>query len=812
MSVRPPFSYPLARALLAVALSGVAACQGTTPTKTTGTKPTAGPKGPITLTPPPELAGPGHVSVTAVTPAPPAATPTPAGPPVSVSPLPTTAPATSFLAGLVTAPSLVIANNGAGLVSDAGGGILSNNGGGIIANNGGGILSNNGSGVVANNGAGYRLFAAANVGGLSNAFLYLTNRDEKFFLDATTHQAFVAASDKTGAYSFPITADNGFPTGKDVVVNAMLNEDQRLTGFLTPINGKNTLDVTLGTTLVTEFLRADAARRGKALKDYEAAKVAAAVKQTEDALASGDLPVLRTVAGPDGKPVSGAAFDLRLQHVDRLRNQYVIAFAAVDAGKTALHQLSDAWKALFGMRPTAVTTVAGNGAVPTVTSSQAQATGDGDAPDLVSVPMGYCAGIAIAKRGDVFVSGDANDSADGHVRWLHPGGKVGTLWFPQFRFEQPNGVAVESEPAAGAGAVLLAGSNANYVVRVPMVDAVQVVGNGPARPQTIVAGEFAPLSADETDHPVNRDGGNTAVDTSQPQLSYFRLADEGARIYLSGDPVPDAARYAHINHPEAVAVDEAGNIYIADTWNQRIRMIPKADGSYFGYKQPLDVDGDGVVEGFGPATPMKAGAMYTIAGNPIWDVVRTADEGGHWFGDFAGDGGPAQAARLDAPVALAFFEGALYVVDQDNQRIRRIQRATGTIDTIAGKPVGAQKNNGSHYFFPGGSGGDNGPAALAQLDTPRGLAIDAKGKLYFYEAGSQRVRMVDLKGAGMPIVTVAGHLPNAAMAFGAAGGDGEALAGVTLTDVRGLAVDPAGNLLLTDFAARRIRKVWRQWE
>ena len=70
----------------------------------------------------------------------------------------------------------------------------------------------------------------------------------------------------------------------------------------------------------------------------------------------------------------------------------------------------------------------------------------------------------------------------------------------------------------------------------------------------------------------------------------------------------------------------------------------------------------------------------------------------------------------------------------------------------------------------------------------------------------------DLKASGLPITTVAGHLPDPTQAFGLAGGDGEALFGVTLPDVRGLAVDPAGNVLFTDFAARRVRKLWRQWE
>lgn len=803
-------------------MAAIAACQSH-PDGVASKKPaSAAPPHPTLLTPPPGTITPTHGPTTGTTPNPGGSgglLASPGVPPVSPGPgTPPPPTLSALLAGHVSAPAGIIANNGGGIISDTGGSILANNGGGLISDQGSNVIANNGGNIISNHGGGYHLDATGGAG-LANAFLYLTNRDEKFYLDHGTGQAFAAATGTDGSYSFPITADNGFPVGKDVIVNALLNENQRMTGFILPVNGKNTLEVTLATTLTTELLRAQAARQGKALKDYDATLVARAVSETQGAIDAGDVAVSRSVTDASGQTSTSAVFDLRLQHVDRLRNQYVVAFSAVDAAKSTLHTLSDTWRQLFGTRPSAVTTVMGNGGVPVIDTTHPGSTGDGTAPDPAAVPVGYCSGIAVGAHGDIFYTADGNDSGDGHVRWLEAGGPVATLWFPSFKLEQPGGVAVEKEPggdqASSPGSVLIAGSSADFIVRVYAVDhAVTGADGNPRWPQELVSGEFLPVdAASEPDHPAVVDNLNDVPDTSKPATAYWRLGDEGPRTYASnGQPVPSPARFAHLNHPNDVAVDEEGNIYIADTWNQRVRMIPKVAGSYFGYRQPFDDDKDGVVDRFGAATPLVAGCIYTIAGNPAWDAARTPDQGGHWFGDYAGDGGAAQQAKLAGPTSLAFANGYLYVVDHDNQRIRRISRSTGIIETVAGNPPGPQTSNGSYFYFPGGDAGDGGPAGQAQLNNPQGIAVDAKDRVYFYDAGSRRIRMVDMGTSSHPITTVAGHAPDAVGSFGALDGDGDALYGVTLADVRGLAVDATGNLLITDFANRRIRKLWRQWE
>jgi DNA-binding beta-propeller fold protein YncE len=285
--------------------------------------------------------------------------------------------------------------------------------------------------------------------------------------------------------------------------------------------------------------------------------------------------------------------------------------------------------------------------------------------------------------------------------------------------------------------------------------------------------------------------------------------------------VPNPARFARLAAPGALALDELGNLYVADRGNQRVRMIPRADGTFFNWRRPFDDKGDGVPSRFGDITPMKAGCIYTIAGNPAWDPDRTPIQAtGHWFGDFGGDGGPAQLARLDEPAALAFADGQLYVADRENQRVRRISRQTGVIETVAGLPAGPQhatlaqhQGKPTDFEFPVGDGGDGGPGAAARLAYPSGLAVDATRKLlYIADQGNGRIRALALEGLG--IASRAGRPHDA---LGAADRvdhdrDGEAEAYVDLFETRGLAVDANGNVLLADGRHRRLRKLWLQWD
>lgn len=218
----------------------------------------------------------------------------------------------------------------------------------------------------------------------------------------------------------------------------------------------------------------------------------------------------------------------------------------------------------------------------------------------------------------------------------------------------------------------------------------------------------------------------------------------GTGVYgYGGDGNPSTQ--ALLAQPAGVAVDGAGNVYIADIGNSVIRRV----------------------------TP--GGVIDTVAGTP-----RTPG--------FSGDGGPATAALLDGPLDVAVDSaGDVYIADSGNNRIRKLDAATGVIATVAG--------NGEF-----GYGGDGGPATDATLAFPQGVTIDAIGDLSIADSFNSVVRRVDAS-AGV-ITTVAG-IPGR-FDFSGDGGPATAAALSSPTDV---AVDAAGNLYVADNGNYRVRKV-----
>ena len=218
------------------------------------------------------------------------------------------------------------------------------------------------------------------------------------------------------------------------------------------------------------------------------------------------------------------------------------------------------------------------------------------------------------------------------------------------------------------------------------------------------------------------------------------VAGTGARGY-GGDGGPAAE--ALLANPYAVATDPAGNVYVADTGNSRIRKID------------------------------ALGIITTLAGTGVWG--------------YGGDGGPAAEALLANPRGLAADgAGNVYVADTGNRRIRKID-ASGIITTLAG--------NGAR-----GYGGDGGSAAQARLADPWGVATDPAGNVYIADTGNQRIRKVDASGT---ITTLAG-IGNRGWGYG---GDGGPATQALFANPLGVAADAVGNVYIADAWNQRIRKI-----
>lgn len=284
----------------------------------------------------------------------------------------------------------------------------------------------------------------------------------------------------------------------------------------------------------------------------------------------------------------------------------------------------------------------------------------------------------------------------------------------------------------------------------------------------------------------------------------YTIAGNGTEAY-SGDNGP--ATKAELWNPIGVAVDGAGNIYICDAGNFRVRKVDKngiistfAGGKTAGYS------GDG-----GPATSAELwtpsgitvdglGNVY-IADHGNQDIRKVNTSGiistfaGNGYGTgnrggYSGDEGPADSAELSLPYGLATDDtGNIYIADFGNQRIRKVN-TFGIITSIAG--------NGFATYS-----GDGGPATAASLAAPWDVTLDKSGNFYIADYGNDRIRKIDTKGI---ITTIAGN------GFGAPGdggysGDGGPAIEAELYNPTSVVVDASGNIYFADADNNRLRMV-----
>jgi len=250
-----------------------------------------------------------------------------------------------------------------------------------------------------------------------------------------------------------------------------------------------------------------------------------------------------------------------------------------------------------------------------------------------------------------------------------------------------------------------------------------------------------------------------------------------------------------------VAYDRAGNLFIADSLNARIRRISAGTGvitTFAGGGASVGT-GDG-----GLATDaqldLPRGVTVDAAGNVFiadWEGhrVRRVDAvtkkistvAGTGVYGYSGDGGAATSAQLRSPFALAIDPaGNLFISDESDYRIRRVDAKTKVITTIAGTGVG-------------GYTGDGGPAIAATFANPGGVAVDPLGNVLFVDQFNARVRRIDMRTG--KIATIAG---NGVSGFG---GDGGPAIAAQIDEPVGIAFDPAGNLYISEYGNERVRRV-----
>jgi hypothetical protein len=279
-------------------------------------------------------------------------------------------------------------------------------------------------------------------------------------------------------------------------------------------------------------------------------------------------------------------------------------------------------------------------------------------------------------------------------------------------------------------------------------------------------------------------------------VSVAVLGGTGIAHAASGDisTVPGGGPAAGLSSPHGIAVDSLGNVYVADSGNNRIRMISPAGvaTTVAGTGTP-GFSGDG-----GPATSAQLDAPWGVAVDSSGSVF-ISDSGNHRIrkidaagvistiagtgaGTFGGDGGLATAAKLFHPIGLQVDNtGAVLVADTYNHRVRKID-AAGVITTIAG--------TGSAGFT-----GDGGLATAAKLASPWDVAIDAAGSVFIADYGNCRIRKVT---AGT-ITTVAG---GAGCGFA---GDGGPATSAKLAYPVAVTVDSSNVIHISEVSIHRIR-------
>jgi sugar lactone lactonase YvrE len=393
----------------------------------------------------------------------------------------------------------------------------------------------------------------------------------------------------------------------------------------------------------------------------------------------------------------------------------------------------------------------------------------------LSAALNQPEGIAIDNAGNVYVA----DAAGNRVRIIAPNGSIqtfagtGVAGFAgdggpatAAQLNQPYGLAFDT-----AGNLYIADLGNGRVRKVSVTGVIQTVAGGGAFPATS-QGRGGPATSAQLMQPrnVTLDAAGSLYISDFGANQVYCVASDGTLTLVAGTGVAgfsgdtNSALLAQLSAPAGLAVDSYGELYIADSGNNRVRKVYNgviitvfntpgptglalastgtlyiAASSYFG---TLSQQTPGILSAIDVAVD-HAGDLYATSGAfvleiPVGASIVTTIAGSGAPPNFGGDNGPATAAQLSSPSSVAMdSSGNWYIADTANNRIRRVTPA-GVIGTIAGTGTA-------------GSKGDNGPASAAELNAPRGLAFDIFGNLYAADSGNNEVRKITPAGLIVPL-------------------------------------------------------------
>jgi len=433
----------------------------------------------------------------------------------------------------------------------------------------------------------------------------------------------------------------------------------------------------------------------------------------------------------------------------------------------------------------------------------------GDGGAARTAQLAYPAGIAFDSAGNLYVA----DSSNNRVRKVANGIVTTVLGTGEPGADLPNQLNLPTSIAVDSAGDLYVADSGNQ--RIQQLSPFGAIGTLPGAGRDLALDSVGNLYIASGIH----------VQELTALLSLQVIAGNGSYGF-SGDG--GAATSARLNRPVALALSSAGTLYIADQKNLRVRTVDNTaniatilgDGSAAAGTNQLASPAGVAVNASGTVYvgDQNNDRIQKIgSGGDIQTVAGTGSPG------FNGDGMPAAVTQLFSPGAMALAaDGTLYFSDAGNGRVRSVS-VGGTVSSVAqiaarGVAVDGAGNvyaadSAAHRVIridpqghsttvagtgaPGFSG-DGGTASGAQLNSPRGLAVDGQGSLYISDSGNQRIRVIGTDGK---IRTVAGS--------GAAdfSGDGGPAQSASLNSPASLVVDTAGNIWVADTGNNRIRKL-----